>query len=76
MDTVKLYLKSMGMLLKSQMEYPLSFILQTLAQLIMEGGEMLALILIIDRFDRLDRWQAGDLFFFFGIMAVTFYITE
>ncbi len=76
MDTVKLYLKSMGMLLKSQLEYPLSFILQTLAQLIMEGGEMLALILIIDRFDRLDRWQAGDLFFFFGIMAVTFYITE
>ena len=76
MDTIRIYLRSMGMLLKCQLEYPVSFILQTLAQLIMEGGEMMALVLLIDRFDRLDRWQAGDLFFFFGIMAVTFYITE
>ena len=76
MNTVKLYLRSMGMLIKSQMQYPLSFLLQTLAQLIMEGGEMLALILVIDRFDRIGRWEAGDLFFFFGIMSVTFYLTE
>lgn len=66
----------MAMLMKSQFQYPVSFILQTLAQLIMEGGELLALVLIIDRFDRLDHWSAGDLFFFFGIMSVTFYLTE
>ncbi len=76
MNTIRLYLRSMGMLLKSQMQYPLSFLLQTLAQLIMEGGEMLALILVIDRFDRINQWEAGDLFFFFGLMSVTFYLTE
>lgn len=76
MRTCRLYLRSMKMLIKCQLEYPVSFFLQTLAQLIMEGGEMMAVILIIDRFDRVNQWQAGDLFFFFGMMSVTFYLTE
>lgn len=76
MDTVKLYIKSMGMLLRSQMQYPASFLMQTLAQLVMEGGEMLAVLLIIDRFDSLNQWTGGNLLFFFGMMSVTFYLTE
>ena len=76
MNTVRLYLRSMGILLKGQLQYPLSFLLQTLAQLIMEGGEMLAVVLLVDRFDHLHQWTAGDLYFFFGLMSVTFYITE
>ena len=76
MDTVKLYLRSMGMLLKSQLQYPASFLMQTLAQLVMEGGELLAVILIVDRFDHLGQWMPGDLYFFFGMMSVTFYLTE
>ena len=76
MDTIRLYIRSMGMLLKSQLQYPVSFLMQSLAQLIMEGGEMMALILVLDRFDHLRQWAAGDLFFFFGIMSVTFYLTE
>ena len=38
MKTIRLYLRSMKMLMKCQFEYPVSFFLQTLAQLIMEGG--------------------------------------
>ena len=76
MDTLKLYWKSMGMLLKSQLQYPASFCMQTLAQLVMEAGEFMAVILVMDRFDRLNQWMPGDLFFFFGIMSVTFYLTE
>ncbi|MBQ9197263.1 MAG: ABC-2 family transporter protein [Clostridia bacterium] len=76
MDTLKLYRRSMGMLLKSQLQYPASFFMQTLAQLVMEAGEFLAVILVVDRFDRLNQWMPGDLFFFFGVMSVTFYLTE
>ncbi|MBQ7635788.1 MAG: ABC-2 family transporter protein [Lachnospiraceae bacterium] len=76
MNTVKLYIRSMGMLLKSHLQYPLSFFMQTIAQLIMEGGEMLAVILIVNRFRQLKDWTGGNLFFFFGIMSVSFYITE
>ena len=76
MNTLRLYVRSMGILIKSQLQYPVSFLLQTLAQLIMEGGEMLAVVLLVDRFDHLNQWGPGDLYFFFGLMSVTFYLTE
>ena len=76
MNTIRLYCRSMGLQIRSQLQYPASFLMQTLAQLVMEGGEFMALILVIDRFDRLNRWMPGDLFFFYGLMSVTFYLTE
>ena len=76
MNTLRLYFKSIGMLLKSQLQYPSSFIMQTLAQLVMEGGEMMVVILIVDRFESLKGWSGGNLYFFFGIMSVSFYLTE
>ena len=76
MNTIRLYLRSMAMLIRCQLEYPASFFMQTLAQLVMEGGEMMAVILVIDRFERLGQWMPGDLFFFFGLMSVSFYLTE
>ena len=76
MDTIRLYLKSMAMLIKSQLQYRASFFMQTLAQLVMEGGELMAVILLVRRFDHLNQWHSGDLYFFFGVMSVTFYITE
>ena len=40
MNTLKLYVKSMGMLIRSHMQYTSSFIMQMLAQLVMEGGTL------------------------------------
>ena len=76
MNTLRLYARSMAILIKSQLQYPLSFLMQTVAQLVMEGGELLALILLIDRFERMNQWGPGDLYFFFGLMSVSFYLTE
>ena len=76
MDTVKLYFRSMKMLLRSQLQYPLSFILQTISQIVMTGGELMAVLLLIDRFDALNYWSAGDLLFIYGMMDITFYLTE
>ena len=76
MKTLRLYLRSMAILLKSRLQYPASFLMQTAAQLIMEGGEFMAVLLIVDRFDSLNRYTPGNLYFFFGIMSVSFYITE
>ena len=76
MNTIRLYIRSMRMLLKCQLQYPVSFLLQTLAQLVMEGSEFLAVLLIVDRFETLQGWTRGDLYFFFGMMSVSFYLTE
>ena len=76
MNTIKLYLRSMAILMKCQFQYPVSFFLQTIGQLVMEGGEFLAVLLIVDRFDTLHQWTPGNLYFFFGMMSVSFYLTE
>ncbi|MCR5279535.1 MAG: ABC-2 family transporter protein [Lachnospiraceae bacterium] len=76
MDIIRLYFKSIGMLLRSHLQYTGSFIMQTLAQLVMEGGEMMVVILIVDRFNSLKGWSGGNLYFFFGMMSVSFYLTE
>ncbi len=76
MNTLRLYVKSMGLLLKSHLQYPLSFAVQTFSQLIMEGGELLAVILLVKRFGHLNQWTGQELYFFFGLMSVTFYIAE
>ncbi len=76
MNTLKLYIRSMGILLKSHLQYPLSFAMQMLAQLVMEGGEMMVVILIVNRFENLKGWTGGNLYFFFGVMSVSFYLTE
>ena len=38
------------------------------AESILTGG-FLAVILLVDRFERMNRWEAGDLYFFFGLTA-------
>ena len=60
MNTLKLYLRSMKMLVRCQTEYPLSFLLNTLSQLIMLGGEMLAVVLLFDRFPSLGQWTGEN----------------
>lgn len=76
MDTLRLYCSSVGMLLRCQMQYTATFLMQTLSQLVMQGGEMLAVILVIDRFGTLGRWNGPELMVFFGAMTIAFYITE
>ena len=76
MDGIRIYIRSMRMLLKSHMQYPASFVMQTVAQLVMMSGELLAVLLVIDRFDSLNQWSGGDIMVFFGVMTISFYLTE
>lgn len=76
MNTIRLYLHSIRMLMKSQLQYPASFLMQTLAQIVMTGGEMMAVLLLIDRFHALNQWSGGDLMVFYGAMNLTFYLAE
>lgn len=76
MDTIRLYLHSVRMLLKSHLQYPSSFILQTVAQIIMEAGELMAVLLLISRFQSMKEWSGGNLLVFFGVMSIAFYLTE
>lgn len=76
MDMIKIYLHSVRLLMKSRLQYPVSFVLQTFAQLVMEGGEFMATLLLISRFTAMKQWNGYELLIFFGVMSITFYLTE
>lgn len=76
MDALRLYAKSCGMLMRSQWQYRYSFWLFTFTQLIMMGAELLAVLLLLDRFAAVGGWNAGEILFFFGLMTTSFYLVE
>lgn len=76
MNAIKLYLKSCGMLIRSQWQYKTSFWLNTFSQLFMIATELLAVMLLLNRFTTLGRWSAGEILFFFGVITTSFYICE
>ena len=69
-------LHSTFMHLKSAAQYRASFLMQTLAQLIMTGSELIAVLVLMDRFSRLGQWEPAEILFFFGVMQLTFALTE
>lgn len=69
-------LHSMKMLLRSALQYRSSFLMQTLSQFIMTGGDLLAVLVLMDRFAHLGHWEPPEILFFFGVMQVIFALTE
>ena len=69
-------LHSMKMLWKSASQYRSSLIMQIIAQLIMTAGDLLAVLVLMDRFLHIGRWQPAEVLFFFGVMQLTFAMTE
>lgn len=69
-------LHSMKMLFKARMQYRASMLMQVISQLIMTGGDLLAVLVLMDRFLHIGRWQPAEVLFFFGVMQLTFAATE
>jgi ABC-2 type transport system permease protein len=62
--------------LRAAMQYRASFLLQTLSQLIMTAGDLLAVLVLMDRFGHIGRWSPPEILLFFGAMQWTFALTE
>ena len=69
-------LHSMRMLLRSAVQYRASFFLQTVGQLVMTGGDLAAVLVLMDRFAGVGRWAPAEILFFFGVMQITFALVE
>lgn len=69
-------LHAMKMLWKSAAQYRSSLVMQVIAQLIMTGGDLLAVLVLMDRFLHVGRWQPAEVLLFFGVMQLTFAMTE
>ncbi len=73
---MKYMLHAVRMLFKSAMQYRASLLMQVIAQFVMTGGEMLAVVVLLSRFRVVGHWGAGEIMFFFGVMQSTFALTE
>ena len=73
---MKYMVHAVKMLFKSAMQYRASLLMQVIAQFVMTGGEMLAVVVLLSRFRVVGHWGAGEIMFFFGVMQSTFALTE
>lgn len=73
---MKYMLHAVRMLFKSALQYRSSLLMQVIAQFVMTGGEMLAVVVLLTRFKAVGHWGAGEIMFFFGVMQATFALTE
>ncbi len=64
------------MLMKSAMQYRSSLVMQVIAQIVMTGGELLAVTVLLSRFRVVGDWSALEIMFFFGVMQASFALTE
>lgn len=67
---------SLKMLMKSAMQYRSSLLMQVIAQIVLTGGEMLAVTVLLTRFRVVGHWSAMEIMFFFGVMQSSFALTE
>ena len=73
---MKYYVNSLRMLVKSAAQYRSSFVMQIISQVVMVGGDLLAVLVLLDRFTQLGQWQPAEILFFFGVMPLTFALVE
>lgn len=73
---MKYMIHAVKMLFKSAMQYRASLVMQVIAQFVMTGGEMLAVVVLLTRFKAVGHWGANEIMFFFGVMQSSFALTE
>ncbi len=69
-------LNAMGMNLRRAAQYRSSFLMQTLAQIVMTAGDLWAVLLLLERFHAVGNWSLYEVLFFFGVMQISFAVTE
>ena len=73
---MKYVIHAVKMHFKSALQYRASLLMQVIAQFVMTGGELLAVVVLLSRFQVVGHWGAGEIMFFFGVMQATFALTE
>lgn len=73
---MKLYLKYVGMLLKSQMQYKASFIMTAVGQFLVSFTALLGVYFMFSRFQSVNGFTFSEILLCFSIVLTAFSITE
>ena len=75
-DSLRLYVRYVGVSVRSQMQYRASFVMLSLGQLLITGIEFLAIWVLFDRFGSLRDWSLPEVALFYGIVNIAFALSE
>ncbi len=76
MKSIKLLLHFFRLQIRSQLQYPVSFILEVLSGLIIMGFYFVAFALTFARFDNIGGWNLGEVAFVWGLAEFSFGIMD
>jgi len=75
-DAVRLYLKYVSISIRGQMQYRVSFALQTVGQFLVTAIDFVAIWALFGRFGNLRDWRLAEVALFYGMIHVGFAITD
>ncbi|CAN5503228.1 ABC-2 family transporter protein [soil metagenome] len=76
MNALQLYSRYAGISLRAQMQYRVSFLMQTLGQFLITGMEFVGVWLLFHRFGQLKGWTLPEAAFLYGLISITWAIAE
>jgi ABC-2 type transport system permease protein len=76
MNDLALYLRYLGISLRGQLQYRMSFVLQTVGHFLVTAIEFIAIWVLFDRFDHLQDWSLAEVAVFYGFINVSFAFSD
>jgi len=67
MSGIRLYFRYVGVVFRSQMQYPASLIMHVVGSFFLQVTHLFALVMLFRRFDRLGSWGLGECLIFYGM---------
>jgi ABC-2 type transport system permease protein len=76
LDSLRLYIRYVGISIRSQMEYRASFVMTSIGQLVATLIEFVGILVLFQRFGSLRGWTLPQVALFYGIANIAFAIAE
>lgn len=76
MNPLRLYSRYIGVSIRSQLQYPASFWMQTIGHFGVTGIEFAGIWALFDRFGTIRDWSLAEIAMFYGLISVTFAIAD
>jgi len=75
-DSLRLYLRYLGISVRSQMQYRASFVMSAIGHGLVTGIEFLGVLILFQRFGSLRGWSLAEVALFYGIVNIAFAIAD
>ena len=76
LDTLRLYLRYLGVLTRSRLQYRTNFAMMAIGQFLVTGVELTTILVLFQRFSSLRGWTMAEVALFYGLVNVSFALAE